>query len=267
MNPELFSIRLDSVTDTSSFVEVIYSGPADLIGIELMGVDAGLSWLKGKSLLLEKTVESTEARFAAVLKITNSCEFRARGYDSEEDHWEDGMGNHRILRLDDGSIQVETKLDNSLYLFKGSLPIDFSPDPEIAISRVENIQLDSSFFQTLVDLSVWVDSLMEAPLSEDKIYPISSIMVFLKESTRKYDSHKVDGVIRPVLKSLFAIQVSALDFAEDDERLLSGQWERDGHIATLKNLVNTVRELEVDPDLGKGKDSFDRFRELLKFVS
>jgi len=257
------------VTSTSSVVEITYRAPVVFEGIELMGVDAGLSWLKGQSISMKKQrTEEEIVDYVGYIEVRESCEFRARGYDQEGDRWEAGLANHRIERKEDATITFTTELDGDLYAFKGSLPTDFSPSLEEAIFRLTHLdRTDPSLFQTLIDLSLWIAQVEANPLSEDYIYPIAGIIRHLKVKSRELESLKVDNVVRPVLKSLFMISRTALEFSEEDVRLLTGTWESQNYIEPIRQLPDAVKPLENDLGLGTGTDGGDRFKELLKFAS
>jgi len=263
------SVRLDTVIDTTSVVEIIYKAPLAFQGIELMGVDSGLSWLKGQSIPLKKhKIEDDTGQFVAYLEVADTCEFRARAFDEEGDHWEAGLSNHQISRNNDGTISFNTELASDFYYFKGSLPTDMSPSLDEATSRLHHAEEeDIALFQALVDLSIWVDQPMAHPLDPVYIYPISGMIRHLKRKSRSIESKQVDEVVRPVLSALFGIYKSALEFSDEDERLLSGLWEREGYIELFKTLPAKVEELEKNPKLGLGADTGDRFKDLLEFVS
>ena len=270
MEPELSSIKLDMVTDTTSIVEIVYRAPKSFQGIELMGVDAGLSWLKGKSISLrmQPSEDPDNANYVGYLEVVDSCEFRARGYDSEGDRWEPGLANHRIERTEKGTIEFKTELDRDLFYFKGELPTDFEPSIDKATYRLEHIEEeDVPLFQALIDLSIWIDLVYAEPLEESRIYPISGIMRHLKRKSRQRESKKIDEVVLPIISALFNIYRTALEHAEDDIRYLTGEWQSQGYIDLIKELPGKVKELEDDPGLGLGKDSGDRFMDLLKFIS
>ena len=52
MKPVLNSVIAKSIRDNSTEIEIIYLGSELLAGIDLHGINAGLSWLKDKGLHL-----------------------------------------------------------------------------------------------------------------------------------------------------------------------------------------------------------------------
>lgn len=266
MEPKLYSIKVDDISETKSVIEIKYIAPAELHGIELMGVDADLSWIKGESIELKRGVPVDEKVIHTThLQLDDSCEFRARGFTEDEDIWEQGIGNHRLDRNEDGTIDIVTELNRGKFSFHPGPPTDYNPVEKDYIKRIENLDNESpTLYQILIDIHYWSKSLFSNPLDENKIHKISQLIRYIKKKMRLKESFIIDEEIRPIISALFGIYTSAMAFAEDDERLLVGQWEREGYEQILKDIPQKVKKLE-NSRIGVSEDSGKRFRSLLKY--
>jgi hypothetical protein len=263
-SPSLKSVILESKSDTQSQVTIRYQGSKEFEGIELHGVDAGLSWLRGESIMMkaEQTDEEDLIIMKCELSVVDSCEFKARGYIEDEDYWEDGK-NHKIIRMLDGLIDLEVE-DEILETidFKSYPTIDFSPSIEVATERLVTPSLTKTrIFQYLVDISIWVNSYLEKPLDDEKISFLTVMIRYVKLLSRQFKSHELDTIIRPVNQALYDMYVSARQYSDENFQLLVDEWEKKGYRKVFTELPDKVQQVENYP-LGVGEDAEKRIREL-----
>ncbi len=267
MRPILYSVKLKNVTDSMSEVEIKYSIEEQPEGIELMGVDAGLDWIPGDSILLNFDSEVNDLYFYSItLKIVSSCEFRARAFVGEDDLWEDGT-NHTIERDPSGKIDLLTDdliLDSIELVTR--IPVKLDISPAIAKLHVENI-VDSGieFFQILVEIAIWIEDLLINPINNLKVHKLPDIIRYLKVLNREYDSKKVNDLGRSIYLALTNINILITTFSEEDDRVLTGSIEKAGYIELFKNLPQRVKELDTS-NFGDKEDSFALFQEHMKYI-
>ena len=83
MKPSLIKVKLKEVKDDLSIVEVTYEADDEIKGVELMGLDAGLSWIKDESIKLDliasedEAVVSTAPANVSSVESVSSLEFQS----------------------------------------------------------------------------------------------------------------------------------------------------------------------------------------------
>ncbi|MCY3412584.1 MAG: hypothetical protein INQ03_13175 [Candidatus Heimdallarchaeota archaeon] len=267
MRPFLKSVRLEKVLESTSIVSLTYASEYKLEGIELMGVDAGLDWIPGDSKLMEYLEELDDLHLYQVnLEIKTSCEFRARGFDDENDYWEEGA-NHEIERLETGKIRfISTDEVIDLIELITRIPTNYEISLEEATRHVENVlEEQPELFQLMVDLSLWIKDILLFPKESDKYIHLSNIVRYIKTELRSYYSKKIDDVIQPVHIALTKIYIMISSFAEEDIRILTGSIEKSGFPELFESLPDKIRELE-DAELETAEDRFEKLRDSLHFV-
>ena len=268
MKPVLNAIKLVKVQDELSFVIISYEVNDEVEGIELMGIESGLSWIKNESLQMEITSSSEEITiYSITIEVNNYCEFRSRGYIGEEDYWEDGAENHKIIRNPDGTIELEIDevISDSIQI-KKDLPTNFEITEEEAILQVNNLEENPiKLLQLLVNLSFWTKDLFHNPLENENIHDLPFLIRYLKEYTRLIESHKVDQVVRPVYNAFFDIYVSTTTFFEEDERILLGKFEKLNYPELMNGLLKEAKRLD-DEIIADKDDKEQRLLALMKFA-
>ncbi len=107
--PVLHSVSLERSDKTKDTVRIYYKCHAE--GVEIQGVDEGLSWVPGKGINAfksPKVAEDGTPLFEAMLSIENRCEFRGRSWSKDKELWEDGE-NHVLERKKPGIIFLDGK--------------------------------------------------------------------------------------------------------------------------------------------------------------
>jgi hypothetical protein len=265
-SPTLKSVKVLTVDEKHSIVEVCYYGSEEIEGMELHGVDAGLSWLTGESIeLIKIDEEGSDPSFECQLEVLGSCEFKARAYIADENLWEDGM-NHRITRDTDGTIELES--DD---LYQGRIdvktypPVNYTPQLDQILQRiVEQSSKKTRIFQLIVDISIWINTLIADPLQSDNVNLLSVMMRNIKDQSRQYRSYKLDQITLPLIKTLYEMYTSAITFDGSDVRILVGQWEKAGFESLFSSLIDKVKSIENEK-LGDEADTELRKMELWKY--
>ncbi len=107
--PILHSVSLERSEKSKDTVRIYYKCHAE--GVEIQGVDEGLSWVPGKGIKALKSPKATEdgtPLFETMLSIENRCEFRGRSWFKDKELWEDGE-NHVLERKGPGKIFLDGK--------------------------------------------------------------------------------------------------------------------------------------------------------------
>ncbi|MHA2099075.1 MAG: hypothetical protein ACW99A_10335 [Candidatus Kariarchaeaceae archaeon] len=263
-SPHIVSIILKEVKENSSLFSVKYQTNKRVTGIELHGVDGGLSWLKGES--IEMTGENgSSKKFTGDIEVIHTVEFKARAYNDRGDHWEEGE-NHKVLRRLDGTIGIEDDfvLDEN-FEFIWILPLDKEPSLETVFERLslEN-DIPPSLFQYLIDTSIWFSEYYKDPLNQDLFDLVSRMMRYIREKQREIASHKIDKFINPIFKALYAIYTSAISFIDDDIDELKEDWKQEGLITLFEEIPNNIEKFSIIT-LHSSEDREKRTRELWEF--
>jgi hypothetical protein len=262
--PYIKSIILKEVKENSSIVSVKYQTSENVMGIELHGVDANLSWLKGESIEFEKDNDSLQS-FTVELEISNSVEFKARAYNERGNHWEDGE-NHKVIRRLDGTIGI---MDNFVldenFEFTWILPLDVEPSLESVVKRLSLDEgVPPSLFQYLIDTSFWFEEYFKDPLNQELFDLVSRMMRYIREKQREIESYKIDKFINPIFKALYQIYTSAISFVEEDIEQLKEDWKNQGILDTFKQIPQKLDEFSTIT-LHSSEDREKRMRELWEF--
>ncbi|MCH8906197.1 MAG: hypothetical protein IH840_03825 [Candidatus Heimdallarchaeota archaeon] len=147
MRPQLNAVIVEEFSEDSTKVLIKYRGNHDLHGIELHGVDADLSWLKGESkqLIPSDDDEQDYLIYSLQIILEHQCEFRARGYEDDDDYWEER--NHILKRNKDGSIELET--EEEVMALLDYRPIAPRIAPKLMGIHLLNIKDDHSVVQII----------------------------------------------------------------------------------------------------------------------
>ncbi len=267
MKPVLKAIKLVKVGIGSSLVSISYLGDDDMHGIELMGIEAGLSWIKNESIQMEKSSSEEVNVYSKVIEVVNYCEFRARGFISDEDFWEDGAVNHKLIRNEDGTIELETDelIYDSIELKKNE-PTNFEIGEEDALLQVNNLEENPiKLLQLLVNLSYWTKDLFTNPLENENIHHLPFLIRYLKEYSRLIESHKLDLVVRPVYNAFFDIYLSTITFSEEDERILLGKFDKQKYPELMSGLMDAAKKLDNEV-IADRDDKEQRLLALMEYV-
>ncbi len=264
--PTLKSVKVSSTDELKTVVDLEYEGSNEIDGIEIHGVDAGLSWLKGESLeLITSNIIDNLPNMTCQLEIVDSCEFKARAYKAEVDLWEEGT-NHKLVRLEDGRIELQTdddKIDN--IEFRSYPPVDYDPKLEVITNRFQDVSdVKTRIFQLLADLPVWINDYILDPLNHDSIRLLPIIIRNLKLQGRQFNSHQLDLVTLPLIKALYVMYTSVKEFHDEDIRILIDEWEKMNFEELFITLPDKVKELDGQ-ELGSEEDADERKRELWKY--
>ncbi len=111
--PVLHSVFLERSEKNKDTVRIYYKCNAE--GVEIQGVDEGLSWVPGKGIKAFKSPKAAEdgtPLFEAMLSIENRCEFRGRSWLKDKELWEDGE-NHVLERKGAGKVFLDGKFIGS----------------------------------------------------------------------------------------------------------------------------------------------------------
>ncbi|MDH5404157.1 MAG: hypothetical protein OEZ01_02210 [Candidatus Heimdallarchaeota archaeon] len=262
MKPQLFSIEVVKIEEATTTISVKYAAQT-ITGIEIMGVDAGLSWIKGESIKLTKL---ENGYFHTELILEDTCEFRARSYKDEEEFWEDGKRNHSLRRLENGRIEINTDLPFSEFHFRSYPPLIFDEEIERIENNITNpLETNVHLFQFLIDLSFWLQNVFENVEQENKWSLVPNIIKFIKIETRTLNSKLVDDVCRPPMIALFHMYESLLQHDEESpyEELIEF-WKSKDYINEFIDMPDKIKSLENEK-FGIGSDVLNRFKELLTY--
>ena len=257
--PELYKIKLVEVKNNSSLVEICYRTSDKIEGLALHGVDAGLSWLKGESVLALLDHEDDIDVLKLQLEVESTVEFKARGFREDKDFWEEG-GNHRIERLSDGTINfIQNPDDTNLVNLVNRLPViyDLSLEEALPLIRNEN-EIPVQFLQYLVAVKFWFDQYIKDPFNQDLFDLVSGMTRSIREQSRKQKSQKIDDLVLPITKSLYQIYTEAISFLDEDVNTLVSNWKETGVIEIFEHLIEDIKKLELE---GFGNEEDRRKRE------
>lgn len=268
MKPVLYAIKLLKVGIGSSLVKISYMAEVEIEGLELMGIESGLSWIKNDSTKMEEDSRSEEkVTYSITIEVGDYCEFRSRAYIGEEDYWEEGATNHKIIRNQDGTIELET--DELIYesiLIKKDLPTNFEIIEEEAVIQVDNLEENPiKLLQLLVNLSYWTKDLFVNPMGNENIHHLPFLIRYLKEYSRLIESFKLDLVVRPVYNAFFDIYISIITFHEEDERILLGKFEKQKYPELMSGLIEEAKRLD-DEIIADKDDKEQRMLALMKYA-
>ena len=144
--------------DLKDTVLLIYKCHAE--GVEVLGVDEGLSWIPGKGVRAMKSPLRSEdgvPLFEARLSIAKRCEFRARSWSGDVSLYEEGK-NHVLERKAPGKVF----LDGNLLTVEGEEKIEKEEEKQPGKSVLEELVIASEPFfgplepETPVELLEWV---------------------------------------------------------------------------------------------------------------
>ncbi|MFV2013972.1 MAG: hypothetical protein ACC656_00955, partial [Candidatus Heimdallarchaeota archaeon] len=263
-SPQICSITLQDVREDTSIVEVKYKTANKVTGIELHGVDAGLSWLKGESIEMELE-ENSKFRYMLSLEVKNEVEFKARVYNDKGDHWEEGE-NHKVQRRLDGTIEIiDNFVSESEFEFVWILPLEQQPPFETVLKRLSlEEEVPPSLFQYLIDTSIWFTHYYQDPLDQDLFDLTSRMMRYIREKQREISSQRLDEFVNPIFKALYSIYTNAISFLENDIDILVTQWQDNGIVDIFKGIPNKV-EMMSSIALNSAEDRELRKRKLWEF--
>ncbi|MCE7735851.1 MAG: hypothetical protein GPJ54_13300 [Candidatus Heimdallarchaeota archaeon] len=263
-SPHIYSIILQEVKEETSVFEVSYKTGKEVTGIELHGVDADLSWIKGESAEMEFKTDS-KYQYFVLLEVKNSIEFKARAYNERGDHWEEGE-NHKVQRRLDGTIGiVDDFVSEKDFDFVWILPLEQEPSVETAVQRLSlHEEIPPSLFQYLIDTSVWFDRYYQDPLDQDLFDLISRMMRYIREKQREISSRRLDLFVNPIFKALYNLYTSAISFLEDEIDVLKAQWKDDGTVDMFAAIPSKVEKMSSIA-LNSAEDRELRKRHLWEF--
>ncbi len=282
--PELKGIILENVSQQSSLVHIKYQTEDPVAGIELHGVNEGLSWLKDQSLKLINTEAATEKLmdqieesesvdeinndgmfFSIGIELTDTIEFKARAYNDKGDHWETG-DNHKVQRRKDGTIAI---IDNIVlgddFELVGYLPLEYTPSLESALDRLSlESDIPPSLYQYLIDTSIWFNAYYQNPVDQDLFDIISRMMRFIREKQREISSFRFDNYVSPIVKALYNLYTSAISFIEDDVEILKNSWQEQFYPSLFESIPNEIEKL-LSQNFQSTEDTERRKQELWEF--
>lgn len=271
--PFLIAIKHMGFSKLGADVQLQYYVPVTHDGLEIMGANSGLSWLKGKSVSAERidTVDADWALYEASFELSESCEFRARAFKGGEDFWEAGE-NIKCSLSTDGSLVVDIPEDilDTLEL-RRSAPIDWVPDVDTAESRIRADKKARNQSQYLVDSIVYVTNWLDRP--KVLFLSLHKILRNIRSIIRSKASNTVDELLLPLVKILYEILMEIRSSDEtQDPRILPGTFEKRGYADSMLAILDKLTEspyfnpeIELDPEIVQ-KDEYARMRKLFDYL-
>ncbi len=183
--PVLKKAIVEIIGNNKDTILLLYKCEAD--GVEILGVDEGLSWVPGKGIrALRSPIRDEDGGilFEARLSIAKKCEFRARSWKGETNLWEEGK-NHVLERLESGQVLLDGEI------IEVERQEEQEPEPEGPKENIlEQLVMSSSAEftapepETPIDLFEWVlkatHFLLNIESADDKKLEL------LSEHTRMY---------------------------------------------------------------------------------
>ncbi len=271
--PFLAAVQNVDIEYGFTLVKIKYLVPNTVSGFELMGVDAGLSWVANKSMRMkrESKVDDEWSMYSGILQLTDSCEFRGRTFDSEGEYWEAGE-NHRIVKNDDGSFKLITLEEVKKTVdFRPYPPVEWIPTVESAEGRLRKDRKGNNMVQYLVDSIIYVHGWLDRPKVLQLMLP--TILANNKRNLRKIDSAMGDEIVLPLLKIFYEIimEIRITDETQDP-RILPGTFEKRHYGDTMLTILDKISTCPVfNPDIEMSeeerfKDTFRRMQLLFKLI-
>ena len=262
--PYLASVQNIDIEFGYTLILIKYLVPNSVLGVELMGVDAGLSWLPNKSLRLkkEKQVDDEWSMFSGTLQLKDSCEFRGRSFDADGEHWEIGE-NHKVLKQEDGSIKLVTLEEVKKTIdYRQYPPVEWIPSVDSAEGRIRKDRKGKNSTQYLVDSIIYVHGWLEKPKVLLLLLP--TILRNNRYNLRRIDSAIADSIVLPLLKIFYEIimEIRITDETQDP-RILPGTFAKRKYGETMLETLDKISTSPVfNPDIEMTED--ERFLDTFK---
>jgi hypothetical protein len=272
-HPILITIKNLENTGKHSKVLLQYYVDDSHKGLEIMGVNAGLSWLKNKSLSADykEFVEEGWNLFEAVLELEDRCEFRGRSFTDINDYWEEGE-NHQLERLPSGNIKFNTTPEIlETIQFQGTYPFNWAPSVEEAEMRLRKEGSQENFLQYLIDSIIYVYNWLDRPKVLFLI--LHKIIKNIRDKVQQISSEIVDQQVLPLLKIYYEMLMEIRSSDEtQDSRILPGTFEKRKYDVKMMEILDKLTENPIlNPELNitdeeRQKDDYLRLRKLLAYL-